>query len=99
QVYPATQEQPALALHQLPKAPTLSKELRSPHFIDGLIRVLHHVELVVYDPAVRRPLLDAQPEWFPHVYARRCDPHLLAGAQLLPEELIQRFLLSLPSEP
>ena len=61
--------------------------------------MLHDVEFVVDDAAVRGPLLDTQPVGFPHVHARRRDPHPLAGTQFLLEKLIQGFFLALPAKP
>jgi DNA polymerase/3'-5' exonuclease PolX len=50
---------------------TLAEKLCPPHFVDGLVGVLHDVELVIHDATAGSPLLNAQPERFPHVHARR----------------------------
>jgi hypothetical protein len=59
--------------------------------------MLHDVELVIHDPALRQPLLDALPERLPHVHTGRPDRAPLKGAQLLLEELVQRLLSSVPA--
>ncbi len=68
------------ALYHPPHPSALAKELGTPHLVDGMIGVLHDVELAVYDPAVRNPLLQAQPEGLPHVHTGRLDTAPLAGA-------------------
>ena len=40
----------------------------------GVLGVLHHVELVVHDAAVRRRMLGAQPVRLPHIHTGGCDP-------------------------
>jgi hypothetical protein len=57
----------------------LTEELRLPHFVYGIVGMLDDVELVVHDLALWRPLLNAQPERFPHVHARRLNPLALPG--------------------
>jgi hypothetical protein len=99
QIFPAAQQQPLLALDELALLPPLAKELRPAHFIDGGIGMLHHVKLVIDDLALWRPLLETEPKWLPHIYARRLEPSPLPAVQFLSEEFIQRFLLALPSEP
>jgi len=74
---------------RIPGAGDESEERGATDFVKGFVGVLHHMELVVDDAAVGGPLLDAQPVGFPHVHAGRRDPHPLAGARLLQEELIQ----------
>ena len=64
------QQQPALAFHQVPRRPSLAKELRSSYLVDRIAGMLHDVKLVVDDLAFRRPLFDAQPERLPHINAR-----------------------------
>src|SRR5580700_584374 len=78
---------------------TLAEKLRPTHFIDGLVGVLHDVELVIDDATAGSPLFDAQPVGFPHIHARRCNPLPLASTQLALKEFIQGFFLPFPAEP
>ena len=48
-MHPAAQQQPAFPFHHAPHSCALAEELRTPHFIDRLVGVLHDVELVVDD--------------------------------------------------
>src|SRR5450432_1565935 len=57
------------------------------------------MKLVVHDLALGRPLLNAQPERIPHVYAYRLQPFPLPADQLATKEIIQRLLLALPAKP
>src|ERR1035441_7231740 len=94
-MHPARQQQPALALHHLPRCAPFAKELCPAYFIHCCSRVLHDVELVIHDPALRQPLLDALPERLPHIHTASSDRIALEAAQLLLEELVQRFFLPL----
>jgi hypothetical protein len=98
-VNPAAQKQPALALDQATHRATLAEELCVAHFIDGRIGMLHHMELVVYDHAVRSPSLNAGRKGGPHVHARRRDLPSLPLTQLRLEEFVQGFLLAVLTEP
>src|ERR1017187_4611734 len=98
-MHPARQQQPALAFHQLPRCASFAEELRPAHFIHRRSRVLHDMELVIHDPALRQPLLDALSERLPHVHTSRPNHATLKGAQLLLEELVQRLFLPFPPEP
>src|ERR1019366_7259108 len=93
------QQQPALALHHLPRCAPFAKELCPAYFLHCCSRMLHDVELVIHDPALRQPLLDALPERLPHIHTASSDRIALEAAQLLPEELVQRFFLPFPPEP
>src|SRR5580698_9829708 len=99
QVHPPRKQQPALSPDQFSHPGALAEEFGPAHFVDRPIGVLHDMELVVHDPAVGRPLLNTQPERFPHVDAGSGNPHPLPRAELGPKELIQRLFLSLPPEP
>src|ERR1700745_3155213 len=99
EVDPARQQQPALPLHQIPQPPALTEKLSPAHLINGLVGVLHDMELVIDDPAIRCVLLDAQSKRLPHIHTRRGDPHALMGTQFAHEELVERFLLPLPAKP
>jgi len=79
--------------------PPLRKNSARRTFVDGIVGVLHDVALVIHDPAVRNPLLKAQPEGLPHVHAGRFDATPLAGAQLFPKESVQGLLLAFSAEP
>src|SRR5271157_1178395 len=92
-MHPARQQQPALALHHLPRCASFAKELRPPHFIHRRSCVLHDMEFVIYDPAPRYPLFQALPVRLPHVHTGRPDRAALEAAQLLLQELVQGFLL------
>src|SRR6266568_1083204 len=96
---PASQQQPVLALDQLPCGPTLAEEFRTPDFGNGFVGVLHDMELVVDQATLRNPLLQAQTIGLMHVHASGTDGTPLKSAQLLLEELIQRFFLPLPPQP
>src|ERR1019366_2774909 len=99
QVLPSAHQQPLLPFDQCALLFPMAEELRPPHLVDGLIDVLQDVELVIDDLALRRPLLDAQPERLPHVHARRLNPPPLPTPQLATKELIQRLLLPFLAEP
>lgn len=86
QVHPATQQHPSLPLHPLSPSPTLAKELRPPHLIDGRVGMLQNLELVVNQAAAKRPLLQTEPAGFPHVQAGGLDPLPLFLAQLRMKE-------------
>jgi hypothetical protein len=58
----------------------LTEELGFPYFIDGGVSMLHDVEPVVDDFALRSPVVDAQAERFPHVEAGRRDAFALRAA-------------------
>jgi hypothetical protein len=77
----------------------LRKKFRPAHFIDGLVGVLHDVELVIDNAAPRSPLLYAPPEGLPHIHARCRDSRSLTSAQFGLEEFIQGFFLPVPAEP
>src|SRR5271157_2149625 len=98
-MHPAGQQQPALAFHQLPRCTPFAKELRPAHFIHRCSRMLHDVELVIYDPTPRYPLFEALPERLPHVDTSSPDCAALEAAQMLLEELVQGLLLPFPPEP
>jgi hypothetical protein len=57
------------------------------------------VELVIDDLALGRPLLDAQPEWFPHIDTDSLDALPLSADQFATEEFIQRLPLPLLAKP
>src|SRR5438552_19102039 len=61
--------------------------------------MLQDMELVVDDLAPRRPLLNAQPEGFPHIHARRLNALPLPGHELATKEFIQGLLLPLAAKP
>ena len=61
--------------------------------------MLHHVELVVDDPASPRPFQNAFGVRLPHVHTGRGDTASLPGTQLATKELIQRLFLPLGAEP
>src|SRR5580700_8467595 len=92
---PAGQQQPMLSLDQLPCRSTRAKEFRPPDLGNGFVGVLHDVELVVDQATLRNPLLQAQTIRLMHVHASRTNRTPLKSAQLLLEELIQRFFLPL----
>src|SRR5437764_6967947 len=99
EVNPSAQQQPAFPFYELSQMAPFAEELRAPHLVDRFVGMLHHVELVIDDPAVWRVLLDAEPKWFPHIHTRCRDPHPLSGTQLVPEKLVQRVLLALAAKP
>jgi hypothetical protein len=99
QVFPSAQQQPFIPFDEASFLWPLPEELCPPHFIDRIVGVLQHVKLVIDDLALRGPLPQAFPEWFPHVHARCLDPLPLATHQLAAKELIQRLLLPLLAEP
>jgi len=69
-VEPTGEQQPAFASHQIPRCSSFAEELSSPHLIHGLSRMLQNVKLVVDDPALGHPFLQALPEWFPECEVR-----------------------------
>jgi hypothetical protein len=77
----------------------LPEEFRLAHFVDSIVGVLHDMELVVDDLALGHPLLDAQPERFPHVYTDSLNAFSLPADQLATEVLVQRLLLPLLAKP
>jgi len=99
QVEPAGQKQPALAPYQISRRTSFAEELSPPHFVHRLAGMLQNVKLVVHDPALGHPLLQALPERFPHVHTSRSNRTSLKCTQVLLEELVQRLFLTLPSEP
>src|SRR5260370_39790458 len=99
QILPATQQQPFLPFDESPLLGPLPEELRPPHLIDGIVGVLQHVKLVVYDLALGRPLLNAQPEWLPHVHTHRLAPFPLAADRLATKEIAQGLLLPFLTAP
>src|ERR1700758_5235695 len=99
QVEPAAQKQPALAAHQVPRRASFTEEFSPPYFVHRLAGMLQDVKLVVDDPALRHPLLQALPERFPHVHTRRSNRTSLKCTQVLLEKLIQRLLLPFPTKP
>src|ERR1700679_2742359 len=88
-----------LAAIQIPCRSSFAEELGPPHFVHRLAGMLQNVKLVVDDPALRHPLLQALPERFPHVDTRRSNRTSLKRTQVFLEELVQRLFLPLPSEP
>src|SRR5262245_60510018 len=74
QMHPPSQQQPSLSLHQTAHPPALAKKFRPPDFIDRPVGVLHHMELVKHNAALRRPSENALRERLPHVHAGRHDP-------------------------
>jgi hypothetical protein len=74
QVFPSAQQQPFLPFDESSFLWPLPEDLCPPHFIDRIVGVLQHLKLVIDDFARRRPLLQAFPEWFPHVHAHCLDP-------------------------
>ena len=60
QMNPAGQQQPVLALDQLPPRPTLAEEFRAPNLGHRFVGMLHDVELVVDQATLPNPLLQAQ---------------------------------------
>src|ERR1700723_2841928 len=99
QIEPTGQKQPALPPYQIPCCSSSAEELGPPHFVHRLAGMLQNVKLVVHDPALRYPLLQALSERFPHVHTRRSNRTSLKRTQMFLEELVQRLLLPLPSEP
>src|SRR5258707_5707918 len=99
QMHPTRQQQPSLAFDQFSRRTTLAEELLTTDFIDGRSGVLHDVELVVHDAALRQPLLDALPKWVPHVHTGRSHSAALKGTQLRLEELVERLLPAFRPEP
>jgi hypothetical protein len=57
------------------------------------------VELIINDAALRGPLFKTQAGWFPHIHATGLNASAPPSAQLRPEELLQRFLLSVSAKP
>jgi hypothetical protein len=57
------------------------------------------MELVVDQATLRNPLLQAQTIGFMHVHTSGSNRTPLKRAELLLEELVQRFLLPFPPEP
>src|SRR6516164_6919921 len=98
-MHPAGQQQPALPLHHLPRRPTLAEELGTAYLIHRCPSMLHDVEFVVDDLAVRGPLFDALPERFPHIHTCRPNRAPLKLTQVLLQEFVQRLFLPLPTEP
>src|SRR5580700_8491050 len=99
QVEPTAQKQPALPPYQIPCCSSFAEELGPPHFVHRLAGMLQNVKLVVDDPALRHPLLQALPKRFPHVHARGSNRTSLKRTQVFREELVQRLFLPLPSKP
>ncbi len=60
--------------------------------------MLHHMELVEDDFAVRHPLENALGERLPHIHAGRRDPAPLKRAQLFAKELVQRLFFAIPAK-
>jgi len=56
--------------------------------------MLQNVKLVVDDPALWHPLLQALPNRFPHVDARGSNRTSLKRTQMLLEKLVQRFFFA-----
>jgi len=73
QVEPAGQQQPPLPLDEASLLPAFAIKLGAPHFVHRLIGVLHDMELVEDDLALRQPLQNALGEGLPHIHARRLD--------------------------
>src|SRR5215469_12219630 len=96
---PAGQQQPALAPYQIPRGTSFTKELSSPHFVHRLAGMLQNVKLVVNDPALRYPLLQALPERFPHIHAGSANHTSLKCTELFLEKLIECLFLPLLPEP
>src|SRR5262249_10932003 len=88
EVHPSAQQEPTLALDHASHPPALTEKLRPSHFIYRSIGVLHDVELVIDDLAVRSPLLDAQPVGLPHIHTGSLNPAPLPGAEFGVEESI-----------
>ena len=99
QVEPTAQKQPALPPYQIPRSSSFAEELCPPHFVHRLAGMLQNVKLVVHDPALRYPLLQALPKRFPHVHTRRSNRTSLKRTQMFLEELVQRLFLPLSAEP
>src|SRR6202167_5418478 len=99
QMNPAGQQQPVLALDQLARCATLAEEFRAPNLGHRFVGMLHDVELVVDQATLRNPLLQAQTIGLMHVHTSGPNRTPLKRAELLLEELIQRFLLPFPPEP
>jgi hypothetical protein len=98
-MHPTSEQQPAFSLHHAAHPRTSAEKFRPPHFVHCFVGVLHDVELVIDDGAVRRPLLDAGFVRLPHVHAGRFDSLPLPSGQLRPEELVQGLFLPFPAEP
>src|SRR5262249_48867199 len=84
---------------QRPPQPAWPRNARSPHFVDRVVGVTDNVELVIDNPALRRPLRQALLPGRPHIHTGRLDRPPLAQAQLRAEILIQRLFLAFPPEP
>src|SRR5262249_5090582 len=84
---------------QRPPQPAWPHKLRSPHFVDRVVGMTDDVELVINNPALRRPLRQALLPGRPHIHTGRLDRPPLAQAQLRAEILIQGLLLAFPPEP
>ena len=61
--------------------------------------MLQNVKLVVDDPALRHPLLQALSERFPHVHTCGSNRTSLKCTQVLLEKLIQPLFLAFPTKP
>src|SRR5262245_10676191 len=91
QVHPPRQQEPSFPLTS-PCIRSPSEELGPANLIQCTVGVLHHLELVIHDPAVGGVLLDAETKRLPHIDTHRQNPHSLSGCQLVKEEFIRRFL-------
>src|ERR1700691_2927711 len=99
QIEPTAQKQPTLASYQIPRGSSFAEELCPPHFVHRLAGMLQNMKLVVDDPALRHPLLEALSKRFPHVHTRRSNRTSLKPTQMFLPELVQRLFLPLPPEP
>src|ERR1700733_5284006 len=99
QVLPAAQQQPLFPFDDIAHLPPFAEELCPPHFVHRVVGVLDDVELVVYDAALRSPLLNTDPERLPHVHTGRLDALALPSAELGSEVFVQRPLLPLLAKP
>src|SRR5258707_15517220 len=77
----------------------LEENLCTPHLIHRVVGVLDDVELVIDDAARGSPLLDAETERLPHIYADRLDAFALPAPQLSSEEFVQRLFLPFLPHP
>src|SRR5678815_4667877 len=96
---PSAQQKPPLPFDDIPHLPPFAEKLCPPHLFHCFVSVLDDVEFVIYDPALRSPLLNAEPERFPHVDTGSFDAFALPASQLRAEILIQRLFLPVLPKP
>jgi len=92
------QQQPAFALHHRTRRVAFAKELGPAHFINRCSCVLHDVQAVAEEAALRQPQFDAagtDPTW--STQAASTASHWKA-LRCFRKTLIQSLLFPLPSE-